>query len=212
MNLCKALLNYDNRGFRLQNFEQQKEQFDSFFLINYPIPVNLIPATDEQSKQSQEAFEETMPYAFKIAAELSEIESQALKPLRSLGDKLNDLVSFLQMQSRKIDLMMSYILLNEDDPEFKATAIKFGGGGLVVEHPRPFDIGDSFTVKIFLEKEAAAVYCQAQVIESVAKDDLFEVSYVYTHIREQDQELLVRASLHLQTNQLKKNKQKRDNL
>ena len=194
----------------MQNIEAQKQLFDSFFLINYRTQVNLIPVTKEQLNQSQEAFEETMPYAFKIAAELSEIESHALKPLRSLGDKLNDLVSFLQMQSRKIDLMMSYILLNEDEPEYKAQAIKFGGGGLVVEHTSPAQIGDAVTIKIFLEKEAAAVYCQAQVIESIPKDDLFEVSYVYTHIREQDQELLVRASLHLQTNQLKKNKQKRD--
>lgn len=194
----------------MQNLDEQKQLFDSFFLISYPTPINLIPATKNQTNQSQEEFEESMPYAFKIAAELSEIESQALKPLRSLGDKLNDLVSFLQLQSRKIDLMMSYILLNEDDAQYKAQAKKFGGGGLVVEQASPAVVGESVTVKIFLEKEAAAVYCQAQVIESISKDDLFEVSYVYTHIREQDQELLVRASLHLQTNQLKKNKQKRD--
>jgi hypothetical protein len=57
-----------------------------------------------------------------------------------------------------------------------------------------------------LEAEAAAIYCIAEVIEVEQVDDLFHTSYVYTHIREQDQELLVRASLHLQTSQLRKNR------
>jgi hypothetical protein len=65
------------------------------------------------------------------------------------------------------------------------------------------EIGILAEVKIFLEKEAAAIYCLAEVIEVDVADDLYHVSYVYTHIRDQDQELLVRASLHLQTSQLR---------
>lgn len=187
-----------------------KQQFDSFFLIESPIKVNLIPCSESESNQDFDSFLANMPYAFKIASELSEIESQALKPLRSLGDKVTDLVSFLQLQSRKIDLMMSYILLNQDEPQYQAQATKFGGGGIIVSQNSAPEIGDNVTVKIFLQEEAAAVYCQATAIDYQAKDDLFDVSYVYTHIREQDQELLVRASLHLQTSLLKKNKQKRE--
>ena len=61
-------------------------------------------------------------------------------------------------------------------------------------------------VKVFLEKEAAAIFCLAEVIDVEVIDDLYHVSYVYTHIRDQDQELLVRASLHLQTSQLRNNR------
>jgi len=190
----------------LETIEHQKERFDSFFLINHPTKVNLIPATDQQSQQDMHTFEQNMPYAFKIASQLSEIESQSLKPLRSMGDKLSELVTYLQLQAQKIDLMMSYILLNEDQPEYQTQATKFGGGGIIVPQQKDSPIGTSVILKIFLEQEAAAIYCQAIVVNSVSKDDLFDVSYVYTHIREQDQELLIRASLHLQTNQLRKNK------
>lgn len=156
------------------------------------------------AQQSMAEFESNMPYAFRIASELSEIESQALKPLRSMGDKLDELVTYLQLQARKIDLMMSYILIQQDDEQYRAQAVKFGGGGLVVAQKNSVDVGQIAELKVFLEQEAAAVYCLGEVIEVVLIDDLYHISYVYTHIRDQDQELLVRASLHLQTSQLRK--------
>lgn len=156
------------------------------------------------AQQSMAEFESNMPYAFRIASELSEIESQALKPLRSMGDKLDELVTYLQLQARKIDLMMSYILIQQDDEQYRAQAVKFGGGGLVVAQKNSVDVGQIAELKVFLEQEAAAVYCLGEVIEVALIDDLYHISYVYTHIRDQDQELLVRASLHLQTSQLRK--------
>jgi hypothetical protein len=192
-----------HRTLHLNSLEDKKKRFESFFLINHPTKVNISVVDAEQATQSMEEFESNMPYAFKIAAELSEIESQALKPLRSMGEKLEGLVNYLQLQARKIDLMMSYILIQQDDENKRAEAVKFGGGGIIVSQTSPMEIGILAEVKIFLEKEAAAIYCLAEVIEVDIADDLYHVSYVYTHIRDQDQELLVRASLHLQTSQLR---------
>lgn len=192
-----------HRTLHLNSLEDKKKRFESFFLINHPTKVNISVVDAEQATQSMEEFESNMPYAFKIASELSEIESQALKPLRSMGEKLEGLVNYLQLQARKIDLMMSYILIQQDDENKRAEAVKFGGGGIIVSQTSPMEIGILAEVKIFLEKEAAAIYCLAEVIEVEIADDLYHVSYVYTHIRDQDQELLVRASLHLQTSQLR---------
>lgn len=192
-----------HRTLHLNSLEDKKKRFESFFLINHPTKVNISVVDAEQATQSMEEFESNMPYAFKISSELSEIESQSLKPLRSMGEKLEGLVNYLQLQARKIDLMMSYILIQQDDQNKRAEAVKFGGGGIVVSQTSAMEIGTLAEVKIFLEKEAAAIYCLAEVIEVEIADDLYHVSYVYTHIRDQDQELLVRASLHLQTSQLR---------
>lgn len=190
----------------MNSLEDKKQRFESFFLINHPTKVNISVIDENQATQSMEEFESNMPYAFKIASELSEIESQALKPLRSMGEKLQELVNYLQLQARKIDLMMSYILIQQDEEQKRAEAVKFGGGGIIVRHASPIEIGVSVEVKVFLEKEAAAIYCLGEVIDVQVVDDLYHVSYVYTHIRDQDQELLVRASLHLQTSQLRNNR------
>lgn len=195
-----------HRTLHLNSLEEKQQRFESFFLIKHPTKVNVIVVDKKQATQTMQEFESNMPYAFKIASELSEIESQALKPLRSMGEKLDELVNYLQLQARKIDLMMSYILIQQDDENSRAEAVKFGGGGIIVSHSSTIDIGTAAEVKIFLEQEAAAIYCLAEVINVEAVDDLYHVSYVYTHIREQDQELLVRASLHLQTHQLRNNR------
>ncbi|WP_412973063.1 PilZ domain-containing protein [Glaciecola sp. MF2-115] len=190
----------------MNSLEEKKQQFESFFLIKHPTKVNISIVDSKLALQTMDEFERDMPYAFRIASELSEIESQALKPLRSMGEKLEELVNYLQLQARKIDLMMSYILIKEDEEEKRAEALKFGGGGIVVSHSKPVEVGAVAEVKIFLEQEAAAIYCLAEAIELEVIDDLYQVSYVYTHIRDQDQELLVRASLHLQTSQLRKSR------
>jgi len=187
----------------LSSIETKKEQFNAFYLIAYPIKANVVDLTPTQSTQTLAVFKQEMPYAFRIAGEMAEIQSSTLKPLRALGDKLEDLVSYLQFQSKKIDLMMSYILQQQDEPENRATATKFGGGGCIIEHKKAVDIGTSKAIKLFIESESAAVYAYAEAIESTPVIDGFETSYVFTHIREQDQELLVRASLHLQTQALR---------
>jgi hypothetical protein len=187
----------------LSSLDTKKETFSAFYLISHPIKANVIDISDEQFSHTALEFEQHMPYAFKIAGEMSDIQSKALKPLRGLGDKLEDLVAYLQFQTKKIDLMMSYILQQQDEPDYRANAIKFGGGGCVISHSDPVAIGTVKAIKLFLETESAAIYAYGEAIESVSTEDGYELSYVFTHIREQDQELLVRASLHLQTQTLR---------
>ncbi len=189
------------------SIEEKREKFNSFFLIAHPININIVPLSAEDACCSFEEFQSNMPYAFKIAGEMAEVQSQALKPLRNLGEKLDDLVNYLQFQAQKIDLMMSYILQQQDAEEYRANAVKFGGGGTVVEYSSAQDIGKAFELKLFLDSESAAVYAYGEVIDCERIEaDKYLISLVFTHLRDQDQELLVRASLHLQTHALRKNK------
>lgn len=190
----------------MSDVDTKREKFSSFFLIEHPITINIVPLDRDVSTVDMCEFEQGMPYAFRISAEMSEIESQALRPFRNMGEKFDELVDYLQLQARKMDLMMSYILQQQDDPECRTTTKKFGGGGLTLTSPTQVNVGDCAEVKLFLEDEAAAVFTYAEAINCEKIDDVFLVDYYFTHIREQDQELLVRASLHLQTKQLRKQK------
>lgn len=195
----------------MNNLSERLEQFNAFYLIGHAIKVNLQSASNEDAEQSMAEFEASMPYAFRISSQMSEIESKALRPFRSMGEKFEELVDYLQLQAKKMDLMMSYILQQQDEEAFRFTATKFGGGGVVVALNNEVELGSYARIKIFLETEAAAIYCIAQAVAcepSNDDEDCFDVSYAYTLIREEDQELLVRASLHLQTAQLRKNQTK----
>lgn len=187
---------------------QKQAQFDEFFLMAHPIRVNVKQLPTQAALPSEEELELSMPYAFRLASELATIEAQALRPLRNLGEHASDLVDYLQHQARKIDLMMSYILQQQDDLSQRLQAVKFGGAGLIVDDDKPWDIGAFAELKLFLQEEAAAIFCYGEVIACQQQADSYHISFLFARIREQDQELLVRASLHLQAQQLKRRSQR----
>lgn len=201
--------------------EEKIEQFQEFFTIKHSINVNAVPVPDDFELPDVENLTEHMPYAFRIASDIAHIEAQAFRSLRSIGDHASELAEFLNHQSHKIDLIMSYVLRQEDCSDHQFNAFEFGGSGVTIKSDSPIDIGSVHELKLFLDVEASAVFCYGEVIkcEEVATESVtnidddsacteqpsqYNVSLIFTRIREQDQELLVRASLHLQSQQLRK--------
>jgi hypothetical protein len=186
------------------SLDEKKAQFDEYFSIASGINVNVRPLEDNEAVPDEEGIEEAMPYAFRIASEMATIEAQAIRPLRNLGDHAESLADFLNHQSRKIDLMMSFVLHQQDEEAQRYRSVKYGGGGVIIESASPLDIGTTAELKLFLDAEAAAIFCYGEVITCESVEDSYHIAFIFSAIREQDQELLVRASLHVQTQQLRK--------
>jgi hypothetical protein len=184
--------------------EQKREQFHEFFTIKHAIQVNMKPIADGFIVPEAEDLTDHMPHPFVIASEMSEIDSKVLRPLRVLGEHAEQLAAFLNMQNRKIDLIMSYVLQQQDDERHQYQGIEFGGSGLKVISEEPLAIEKKLEVKVFLVEEASAIYAYAEVIDCQQVDDKYHISLTFASIREQDQDILVKASLHLQTQQLKR--------
>lgn len=149
--------------------------------------------------------EADIPPLFKLANEVSELEQSSLRPLRSLGDLAQELAVFLQAQSRKIDLIMSHILASEQPEDNAIYCDSYGGGGVKLTDTKVYSIGQAFRTKLFLQHEASAIYCYTEVVAvNKIDDEYYQYTLLFKAIRDTDQELVVRASLHAQTRQLKK--------
>lgn len=186
--------------------EQKHQQFDEFFMIKHNIPVNMRLVADDFVLPEMDNLHQHMPYEFQIASELSSIDSKALRPLRGLGEHAVELAEFLNHQSRKIDLMMSLILQQHSKNEETYHSLQFGGGGIVIDSGSELAVGAIIELKLFLREEASAIFCFAEVIACKLVYDKYHVSLIFTRIREEDQDLLVKASLHLQAANLRKRK------
>ncbi len=77
-----------------------------YFSIQHNLSVNIEPVSLEQVPESTRALENEMPIPFKMANEVAEIDSNALRSIRNLGDQAEALADFLQMQNSKINLIM----------------------------------------------------------------------------------------------------------
>ena len=194
-------------GENMQNLThlQKHQQFDEFFMIKHNIPVNMRLLEDDFVLPEKDDLHQHMPYEFQIASELSALDTKALRPLRRLGEHAVELAEFLNHQSRKIDLMMSLNLQQHTKHEHTYQSIQFGGG-IVLGSESEFLIGSTIELKLFLREEASAIFCFAEVIACKPVDDKYHVFLIFTCIREEDQDLLVRASLHLQAANLRKRK------
>jgi len=192
-----------------ESLEQKLAEYNEFFSIEHDFSINILPLEKHQVT-SFEQFEKAMPTPFKMASDMDSIDQAALRPLQALSGIAGQLVEFLNHQSAKIDLLIGYILSQQDDEQHRYQGVKFGGGGLLFDSNSSFSIGQLLEMKIFFTKENCAVFCYGEVIEVQKINDFCQHKVVFHFIREDDREILVRNSLHEQSKKLQQLAQQRN--
>ena len=183
--------------------------FEEYFQLTHPVPLNIKLGGDISDLPDQQTFENNIPLAYKVASEMQGLEQNMLRPLRQLGDVIEPLADYLKAQSRKIDLMMSYVLQSQDEDDIKLTTKTFGGGGFTFESEQDFELNSYLQCKLFFNEDAAAIFCYAKIAQVQQLENRKQYTLIFCRIRDDDREIVVRASLHLQSKQLlEKAKQK----
>lgn len=176
---------------------------EKFFSIEHSFQVNAIPMAIGAPLPSQQEFESSIPAPFRLASQISHIDSQTLAPIRQIGGVAVELAEFLNLQAQKIDMMMAYILTVQDDEEFRHHGVKFGGSELQYISQTALEIDQLMTLKIFIAENNCAVFCLGRVQSVVATDEDYKIDVEYALISDEDRENLVRTSLQVQSMQLK---------
>lgn len=202
MYLCRARnLQYPELGQKMAN--------NQYFLVEHKLSLNIEQLAEGETVPDDITFEAEIPAPFRMASDLASIESHNLQPLKLNNDTTQALWGYLQAQNHKINTLLSYVLSQQDDARFHYQGRAFSAGICQLhQQDEPFILQQNVRLKIFLPEESAAVYCYAQVSEI----DNNIVALEYVQIREEDRELLIRASLHIQSKQLKARAQQRSNL
>lgn len=188
---------------------------EQFFSVMHSIPVNVEPLPAGSQPPSLEALEAELPTPFRIAGSISHVDVGTARQLRNMGDEFGVLVDVINQQSAKINVLLSYLLSQLDDPQYRRHTQRFGGSELVFVNPQPLATGTLLRMKLFLSDQASAIYCYGQVVDNIPQEPPQEPSHEpsqeqavlvtvhYAALRPDDRELLVRASLHIQSLQLK---------
>lgn len=184
-----------------ETIEEKLAKYHEFFSIDHNFSINILPLESTQVT-SFEQFSANMPTPFKMASDMKSIDQSALRPLQALSGVTGQLVEFLNHQSAKIDLLIGYILSQQDDEEHRYQGIKFGGGGLLFTANKAFKLAQLLEMKVFLLNQNCAVYCYGEVIEVQQDQESYLHKVIFHFIREDDREILVRNSLHEQSKQL----------
>lgn len=179
-------------------------QFNEFFSIKEKFNINISLIADEHV--SYQDFIDKMPMPFKMASDIMHLDQAALRPLQTLGSVAGQLVDYLNHQAQKIDLLVNYIISQQDVDQCRYQGNSFGGGGISFTNNQALKRGQLIELKIFLLNNNCAIYCCGEIIEvseqNDEKDQTFVNKVIFHHIREVDRESLVRCSLQQQSKQL----------
>lgn len=183
---------------------------NQYFSIPHRTNINIEPlAADAQTDMEQLINE--MPPLFLVASDITPLDGSVLRALNHVGDKAEGLVNYLHHQNRKIDAILGFMLNQLDDPATRYQTTSIGASNLIFHSDTPFDVSTIVRLKVFLPEESLAIYCFAKVDNCKQADDGYHVALTYHTLREEDEEALIKATLHLQTHLLKKQAAKRKN-
>jgi hypothetical protein len=190
------------------------DEFADYFQIEHQTTVNLVPFFDPLP--DQDGFLRLIPDAFKMTSELSQLNNSSIRTFNAIKDLSSDLALYLQQQARKLDALTHYVLRSQDDPKQRFHTFSYGGSGVQVWMEQQVGAGQLYEVKLFLDNNDGALFCLGQVLEVIEQQSSEEeprpkylVKILFRRIRDEDRDMVVRASLHEQSRQLKRKAEQR---
>lgn len=183
---------------------------DEYFSVHTELTINVEPLDDDERLPGELEFIKEIPPLFRVASECSGLEESAERSLAGFGKtESKALLAYLAAQNSKINLLLSFVLSQQDDPDLRYLTESFGASKLTYLSDTPFIVGNAVRVKLFLDHPPAAIYCYAIVANCDAKDNQYKVTLRYNRLQEEDRDLLIRAALYTQQKLLRQRAQQR---
>ena len=187
--------------------QQLDDAYQDYFSIEHAISINARPL--DIALPDAAALQNAIPAPFLMASEASNLNNSALRSLNRLGELAEELALYLQQQARKIDLLLQYVLQQQDSNSQRYSTLSYGGSGCSFLADAALQPMQVLELKIFLDNNDGAVFCYGQVLSCEPADGQWQIKVVFNRIREEDRELIVRASLHQQSRLLKQKAEQR---
>ncbi|MBV1842951.1 MULTISPECIES: PilZ domain-containing protein [Photobacterium] len=183
---------------------------DEYFSVHAGLTINVEPLSPNEAVPDETHFPQEIPPLFRVASECSGLDDNLDRTLSQFNkEQYQALTQYLAAQNSKINLLLSYVLSQQNDPAFRYTTTTFGASRLSYSSAQPLTPGQAVRLKLFLEQPAAAVYAYAEVCECQALDQQYDISLRYTRLQEEDRDLLIRAALYFQQKILRQRAQQR---
>ena len=189
----------------------QTQQIGDFFTVAETFAVNLERLDSSTDVPDEWSFQQEIPELFKMASNLGGSDQDLLQKLKMDSQHSPTLVSVLEQMNQRMVMMLGYLLRYEDAPAQRFDGSEYGGGGIRLIAEQAIEIDQLFRAKLFFKDESLAIYCYLRCTDCEYDEttEKYRVTLSFAQILEQDQEHLIRASLHSQSRQLKRRAQER---
>ncbi len=182
-----------------------------YFTVHHNLTINVETLSADFALPDEETFVSEIPAPFIVASEFSHLDMLADNARLELKNKeLKHVINLLDTQNAKLNLLLSFMLSQQDDASIRYQTTQFGASQLSFRSDTALTTQHLVRVKLFLDHPAAAIYCYAQVEECDASEQDFIITLRYKMLRESDQDLLIKAALYQQQKLLRQRSMERD--
>jgi len=183
----------------------------NFFRIDDTVRLSLSRVSAEELQTKLERLNHDVAGDFTVMSSLAAITAQMTVGLHRIENRDPDLAAYLRAIDQKIEVIGRAFIAQE--PELaaeKASPVNLSAGGMSVGVDEAFQPGTLLEIRMLLFPSFTGLMIFGTVIEgSAAVDEATQGQFQhlarieFTHIREQDRELLIRHLLRRQSAQLR---------
>ncbi|MFY2508320.1 PilZ domain-containing protein [Vibrio pectenicida] len=182
-----------------------------YFTVHHNMSVNVEPLPTSQILPSYDQFEKEIPAPFLVASEFSHLD--ILNDQARIELKNNDfkhVIDLLDAQNSKLNLLLTFMLSQQDEAQYRHQTHSFGASKFCYNAESALEIATKVLVKMFIEHPATAVYCYGHAEACEQDGDNFLITIKYDLLRDQDEDLLIKAALYQQQKLLRQRSKDRD--
>ena len=195
-----------------QNLQKPKgKERRSYFRIDDNVRMSLRRIAPEELEARLERLEHDLAGNFTVLSSLAAITAQMTAGLRRIENRDSDLAAYLRAIDQKIEVIgRAFIAAEPELISEAAVPVNLSAGGMCAGVEEHFEPGTDIEIRLLLFPSFTGLMIYGNVIECGPADvdhpsgKYQEVARIeFTHIREQDRELLIRHLLRRQSDQLR---------
>lgn len=192
--------------------KQSNDDRREYFRVNDAVRLTIRSVSEEELPALLECLDQNITGNFTIMSSLSAISAEMAASMRRIEINQPDVAAYLKALDRKIAVLGRALIASENELVMEeAHPVNLSAGGMGVLVNEKYQSGQPVEIKMLLFPSFTGVLTYGTVIDSTplapeeAKEGYsYRVRIEFTHMREQDRDLVIRHVLRCQSNELRK--------
>lgn len=151
---------------------------------------------------------------FSVAATLDVLSQEAQRIMLRIDKQNPEWLELYQVLDAKINtLAQAMMLIGSNVDAQNCREVNLSASGVAFEQSSPLDIAQNLAIEMYLPSTLALIPVYGKVVNCQAlREGQYLISVDFTHIREEEQELLIKHVVRRQWQQLQQNKMRAESM
>ncbi len=184
-----------------------------FFRIEDAVSLSYQTVPDDSLPERLERLQRGMSSDFTVMGSLTAIGQEVAGVLRKIEGRHPEVADYLKALDRKLDLLgRAFLAQNTDLVDQPATPVNLSASGMAFFTPERLDVGSILELKLLLMPSHTGILIYADVVSceagsSATDESGYQIRVDFSHLRECDQDVLIRHILQRQGETLRQRRE-----